>query len=75
MKNNKGGMYYSKTLKQFLAGIKPEVKDDADKKLEKELIKKTLLGHNNEPQRNYHIPSNKSDTQKITIKKKSKKYQ
>ena len=25
-------MYYSKTLKQFLAGIKPEVKNDADEK-------------------------------------------
>ena len=38
-------MYYSKTLKQFLAGIKPEVKNDADEKKEKELIKRTLLGH------------------------------
>jgi|TARA_A200000113_G_C8759675_1_gene320666 hypothetical protein len=68
-------MYYSKTLKQFLADIIPDVKDDADKKLEKELIKKTLLGHNNEPQRNYHIPIYKSNSQKITIKKKSKKHQ
>ena len=48
-------MYYSKTLKQFLAGIKPEVKNDTDEKKEKELIKKTLLGHKNEPQRNNHI--------------------
>ena len=48
-----------KTLKQFLAGIKPEVKNDADEKKEKELIKRTLLleylGHKNEPQRNNYI--------------------
>ena len=28
-------VYYSKTLKQFLAGIKPEVKNDADEKRKK----------------------------------------
>ena len=47
MKNNTGAVYYSKTLKQFLA--------DADEKKEKELIKRTLLGHKNEPQRNNNI--------------------
>ena len=55
MKNNTGALYYSKTLKQFLAGIKPEVKNDADEKIEKELIKRTLLGHKHEPQRNNNI--------------------
>ena len=55
MKNNTGALYYSKTLKQFLAGIKPKVKNDADEKKEKELIKRTLLGHKNEPQRNNNI--------------------
>ena len=55
MKKYTGAVYYSKTLKQFLAGIKPEVKNDADEKKEKELIKRTLLGHKNEPQRNNNI--------------------
>ena len=65
-------MYYSKTLKQFLAGIKPEVKNDADEKKEKELIKKTLLGHKNEPYETIRFEVNKVILKKLQSKRKAK---